>query len=340
LFAALLGLRLFHRFKLELQTSSELEEQLVSIAEELNDPGRLGAAHGALGISLLWMGEFVAARGHLEQAAGLIGLIENAASLEFREYNLMAAVLAFFAWDLAILGFLDQSTRVGQRALAWAQSLTRPFSLVTALVYVSELDQLSRDVEAAHEHSATAIAVASEYGFAPLASMAAVIQGWSSGCRGDVESGIVEMRRGIAAAEPAGVRAPSFLYVPLAETYMRIGRKDAADRLLTETLETVHQTGHRMQEAELYRLKGELSLKPPADMSEAEICFRRSIEIARGQSAKWWELRATMSLARLLDKQGNHDEARTMLAEIYGWFTEGFDTADLIDAKALLKELN
>jgi len=339
LFGALLGLRLFHRFRLELQTSSELEEQLVSIAEELNDPGRLGVAHGALGISLLWMGEFVAARGHLEQATALISLIENVPSLEFREYTLMAAALVYFAWDLAILGFLDQSTKVSHRALEWAQSLSRPFSLATALLYVSELEQLTCDVQAAHEHSATAIALASEYGFAPMASMAAVIQGWARGCRGGVESGIAEMRRGIAAAEATGVRAPSFLLMPLAETYIRMGRTDEAGRLLEGTLETAHRTGHRLQKAELYRLKGELLLETPRDEPEAEACFRQAIQIARLQSAKWWELRATVSLAGLLASQSRCAEARKMLTDVYNWFTEGFDTADLKNAKALLDEL-
>jgi predicted ATPase len=101
----------------------------------------------------------------------------------------------------------------------------------------------------------------------------------------------------------------------------------------------VNQTDQRMQEAEVYRLKGELSLKARGNEQEAEACLRRAVEIARHQSAKWWELRATVSLARLLDKQGRRDEARAILAEIYGWFTEGFDTADLKDAKALLDEL-
>ena len=120
---------------------------------------------------------------------------------------------------------------------------------------------------------------------------------------------------------------------------MTIGQTQEAGRVLGKALETAHQTGHRFQEAELYRLKGELLLKVPRSELEAEKYFRRAIEIARGQSARWWELRATVSLARLLRDTGRRDEARAMLAEIYGWFTEGFDTADLKDAKALLDRL-
>ena len=339
LFSAILGLRLFHRFRLELHTSSQLEEQLVSIAEWQNDPGRLAVAHGALGLSLLWMGEFIAARGHLEQARGLLGSIEAQLRFEPLFHNLMAGALSFLAWDLAILGFLDQAAKASQQALAWAQSLSRPFALVTALLYLSVLDQTNGDVEAARERSANVLEISAEYGFASMASMAAVIQGWARGCRGEGESAIAEMRRGIAGAEATGVRAPSFLLIPLAETYMRIGRTDEANRLLTETLETAHQTGHRLQEAELYRLKGELLLKTSRDELQAETCFRAAIEIAQRQSARWWELRTTISLARLLAKRGRRDEAHTMLLEIYNCFTEGFDTADLKDAKALLDEL-
>jgi predicted ATPase len=130
------------------------------------------------------------------------------------------------------------------------------------------------------------------------------------------------------------------MLVPLVETYLGIDRTEEARQLLAQALETAHQTDGEMQEAELYRLKGELSLKAPGSEAEAESCFRRAIRIAQSQSARWWELRATTSLARLLAKQGYRDEARAMLADIYNWFTEGFDTADIKDAKALLDELS
>jgi predicted ATPase len=111
---------------------------------------------------------------------------------------------------------------------------------------------------------------------------------------------------------------------------VRIGRTDEADRFLT--LETMHQRGHRLQEEELYRLKGELLLKTPHNEPDAEPYCLRAIEIARGRSAKWWESSAAVSLARMLAKHGQRDEARAMLADIYKWFTEGFDTADLREA--------
>jgi hypothetical protein len=148
------------------------------------------------------------------------------------------------------------------------------------------------------------------------------------------------MRDGIAQAEATGLRAPTFLLVPLLETYIGNGRNKDAGRLLEDTLAMVHQTGHRLQEAELYRLKGQLLLQASCDQAGAEACYRRAIEVAQRQSAKWWQLRASVSLARLLRNTNRRDEARTKLTEIYNWFTEGFENPDLKEAKALLDELD
>jgi predicted ATPase len=133
---------------------------------------------------------------------------------------------------------------------------------------------------------------------------------------------------------------PTFLLTPLLEAYIENGRHDDAGRLLADTLAMVNQTGHRLQEAELYRLKGQLLLQTSPDYPGAAACFRRAIEIAQRQKAKWWELRATIGLARLLTEGDRRPEALKLLAEIYNWFTEGFDTADLKDAQALLDELS
>jgi ATP/maltotriose-dependent transcriptional regulator MalT len=157
--------------------------------------------------------------------------------------------------------------------------------------------------------------VAAEYGFPWPTSNAIVIQGWVQSCQGKVENGIAQMRRGVADTEASGARPPTWILIPLVETYLRIGRNEQARQLLAQALETAHQTDGRMQEAELYRLKGELSLKAPGTEAEAESCFRRASRIAQRQSARWWELRATTSLARLLAKQG-HATKRTRCSPI------------------------
>ena len=339
LFSILHGLRLFHQFRLELQTARELAEQLVSIAQELDDPSRLAVAHAALGSNLLWMGEPVAARQHLEIVRDPAGPFRGRVLPESKDYVQFAAGLTLLGWDLAILGFPDQAARAVEDGLVWARDLSRPDAYVVALVQASQCYQLLGSVRAAQDHSASVIAIAAEYRIPRFILLATVIQGWARSWRGDAESGIFEMRRGIAEYEAGGMRAPTFMLVPLVETYLRIGQFEEACGLLTSMLETVSQTGHRLQEAELYRLKGELLLKA-SNEPEAETCFRRAIEIAQRQSAKWWELRATMSLARVLANQGQRDKAHAMLANIHNWFTEGFDTADLKDAKALLDELS
>ena len=171
--------------------------------------------------------------------------------------------------------------------------------------------------------------------------MATIIKGWALSYQGQVEEGIAEMRGGIKAAESKGVVIPTWCLFPLAEEYVRAGRSSEAGELVDQMLERVQSTGNREDEADVYRLKGELSMmRGVSDKLAAEKWFRAAIEVARRQSAKLYELRATMSLARLLRDTGRRDEARAMIAEIYNWFTEGFDTADLKDAKALLEELN
>jgi predicted ATPase len=164
--------------------------------------------------------------------------------------------------------------------------------------------------------------------------------------QGHAQEGINQIRGGLDASRSVGsVILQSYWLGLLAEGHLAAGEANVGLKALAEALDMVAQSQERFYEAELYRLKGELTLQSQGRrprtkiQEEAEECFQRAIEIARCQQAKSWELRATISLARLLQRQGRRDEARTMLADIYGWFTEGFDTADLTEAKALLDEL-
>ena len=150
---------------------------------------------------------------------------------------------------------------------------------------------------------------------------------------------------GVAELEAVAASAPSVLQISksmvLAQVYLHVGRAEEAIVIVGQELAGIEQSEAHQEEAELHRLRGEaILMRDPSATAEAETCFRKAIEIAKGQSAKWWELRATTSLARLLRDTGRRDAARAMLGEIYNWFTEGFDTADLKDAKALLDELS
>jgi predicted ATPase len=161
-----------------------------------------------------------------------------------------------------------------------------------------------------------------------------MLRGWAMTELGQTERGVAEL-------EAAAASSPVLPTMMLAQVYARDARADRALAIVDEQLARAERTGGHLGEQELHRLKGEAILRrDPSAAAQAEACFRRAIEIARGQSVKWAELRSTVSLARLLRSTNRRDEARAMLAEIYNWFSEGFDTADLKDARVLLEELS
>jgi predicted ATPase len=198
------------------------------------------------------------------------------------------------------------------------------------------------EARAAQEAAERAIALSAEHGFTFWLAVATILRGWAMAQQGLNKEGIAQMEEGLVAFRATGseIGRPRWLSL-LAEACIESGRLNDGLSVLAEALAGVKETEGHQYEAEIYRLRGELLLKQDHfNAAEAQKCFEGAIEIARGQSAKSLELRAATSLARLLDKQGKRKEARSMLGDIYNWFTEGFDTADLIDAKALLDELS
>jgi predicted ATPase len=197
------------------------------------------------------------------------------------------------------------------------------------------------DGTAAQKHAEEAMALTEAFGFKSVSPLATTVNGAAQIAQGRYEEGIAGMRRGISAIRATGVPPPAWFLCLLASGLGRIGRPQEGLEVLEQGFASVAKTGEQTDSPSLHNAKGELLLvQNPSDIAKAEQCFRTAIEIARRQSARSEELRATTSLARLLAKQSRRDEARTMVAEIYGWFTEGLDTADLRDAKALLDELN
>ena len=269
---------------------------------------------------------------------------ERHRSLAFRYGGADAGVacLMISAWTLWHLGYPDQALKRANEALALAQTPSHPFSLGFAEYFFAVLRQFRGEVRAAQETAESLIALCAEGGFTYWLMLATILRGWTMAAQGRNEEGIALIREGLAGTRATGseLHRPYFLTL-LAEAQMQIGRFDDGLNSLAEALAAADRNENRHYETEMHRLRGELLLKQSdSNAPEAHNCFGRAVEIAREQSAKSLELRATMSLARLLDKQSRRDEARAMLTEIYGWFTEGFDTADLIDAKALLEELS
>jgi predicted ATPase len=342
LFPALRGLWLVHFLRGEIRTAYELAEQLLRRARVTDDPAVSMHARCALGQTSFVMGELLVAREHLEMAIPLYDR-ERHRPLAFRYGGVDAGVLCLShtAWTLWYLGYPDQALKRGNETLALAQTLSHPFSFAFALQSVGVLRQYRREAHTVQEAAESAIALSAEHGFTWFA-LATILRGWAMAEQRRNEEGIAQIQEGLAMsrATGSGLNRPYFLCL-LAEACTKSGRLDDGLSALTEALAAADEHENHFYEAEMHRLRGELLLKQNnSNVTEAQSCFQCAIAIARKQSGKSLELRATTSLARLLATQGRRDEARTMLSEIYGWFTEGFDTADLKDAKALLEELS
>jgi predicted ATPase/class 3 adenylate cyclase len=341
LFPVLHGLFRFHMNRAELQTTRELGEQLFSLAKRVQDPALLLEAHRVLGLTMFWLGEMAPARANLEQGVALYDPQQHRSHAFVYGQDPGVACQSFGAMPIWVLGYPDQALQSIHEALALAQELTHPFSLVYALTITTLLHQFRREGQAVQERAETLMTLSTEQGFPHWLAYGTILRGWALTAQGEGAEGIAQMRQGLVAHRATGaqVHRPYFLAL-LAEAYGKVGQPEEGLMLLVEALAMVDNTGERNWEAELHRRKGELLLMQQGQkVGEAEECFRQALDIARHQQAKSLELRAAMSLNRLWQQQGKQEEAHQLLAEIYGWFTEGFDTADLQEAKVLLEEL-
>ena len=201
--------------------------------------------------------------------------------------------------------------------------------------------QFRREADLAQAGTEATIALCAKQGFAQISAQGAIMRGWAVAARGQVEMGIAEMRQGLMSSHPTGAGARrSYFLALLGEAYGHTGQAEEGLSVLAESLDLIEKTGVRTWEAESHRVKGDLLLvQSSQNQAEAEACFNRAIDVARRQSAKSPELRAATGLARLWQAAGKTAEARELLAPVYDWFTEGFETADLKEAKGLLEEL-
>jgi predicted ATPase len=339
LFQALWGLWYFSLVRAELQTARELGEQLLHVAQRVQAPTLLLLAHRVLGQTLAFLGEFSTAHVHLAREMTLYNPEQHRASAALYGQDQGVVCRSWAALTLWSLGYPDQALRCSREALTLAQGLAHPFSLAYAMCFAGKLCQLCRDVQAAQERATAAMALCTEQGFALYLARSTILQGWTMAEQGQGAAGLAQMRQGLGAYQITGAEVFRPYYLGfLAEAYGKVGQAGEGLTLLDEAVAAVHQTGERFCEAELYRLKGELLLvRSTGNHGEAQACFQQALTVARRQQARLWELRAAMSLSRLWQSQGKRAAAREMLAPIYGWFTEGFDTADLQDAKALLE---
>jgi predicted ATPase len=335
------GLWNYYNVRAEYQTAHALGEQLLALAQQVQDAAMLCAAHRALGTTLYNLGTVADAHTHFTQGIALYDPQQH------RTYTFLygedAGVLchSFAARGLWHLGYPDQGLVRSQEAVILAQQNTYSYSLAHALSIAAMSHQFRREVRLTQERAEAAISLATERGFPHWMAFGAMLCGWVLAQQGKSQEGIEQITQGLRAYRATGAEQQrTYILALLAEAHGTMGQLEAGLMALAEALTLVDTTGERWYEPELHRLKGILLLQQNADnLAEAETCFHQAISIARSQQAKSLELRAATSLSKLWQQQGKRQEAYALLAPIYHWFTEGFGTADLQDAKALLDEL-
>ena len=339
-FPALFGLWRFYLLRAKYRMAREIGEQLYNQAQCVRDPIFLVGAHRALGATLFYLGEIDLAREHLEQGMVLYDLQHHHAYVSLDVVNPGVACQSYVSWVLWLLGYPDQAMEKSHEALTSAQMLAHPFSLALAFSFSAWLHQFCGGGQAAQEQAEAALTISTEQSFPFWTGWAMILRGWALVEQDLKDEGILQMRQGLTnwRATSSELGLPYFLAL-LAEAFCKLGQTEDAFNVLAEALAVVNSSGERWYEAELHRLKGELLRQNPEAKAEAERFFQQAIDMARQQGSKSLELRAAMSLGRLWQDQGKRKEAHQMLQQVYDWFSEGFETADLTEAKILLKEL-
>jgi predicted ATPase len=338
---ALQGLSRFHLVQVQLRLAGELGQQCCDLASDHHDPTLM--QDGALdrGLIAFYRGDLGTARTSLEhwrrfgappRRLPLLIPHEDASGVNHSFYGAMV---------LWALGSADQARQWGQDELAQAQQGEPTPTLASAHLGAALLAQHRRDVVATQASAEAVLALALAQSLAHRVAQGRLLLGWALAMQGDAATGVARMEQGWEAVQRTGLQLyrPYFLAL-LAEAYGQAGQPEAGLTCLAEAATRVEATEERWWEAEVHRLQGELLLRlPRPDLPQATACFHQALDVARRQQARALELRAALSLSRLWQQQGKRVEARVLLTPLYGWFTEGFDTADLQDAKAVLEEL-
>jgi class 3 adenylate cyclase/predicted ATPase len=343
LFRVLWGLWIVYSARGAHQTQRALAEQILHLAQRLHDTALLLEAHHVMWATLLGGGELTAARAHQEQGVRLYEPHQHrthAALYSGHDAGVCCRMQA--AVSLWLLGYPDQAVASSQAALALAQQLAHPLSCTNALYWAAKLHHFRREAPLTHTRAEAAMTIATDQGFPLPLAEATPLRGWALAASGYWEEGITQIQQRLAASQARGITRDRPYHLALLAEVSAQGRQSTTGlEALAEAFATLAKHGAHWWEAELYRLRGELLLQHSvAQPEEAEACFQQALAVARRQQAKSLELRAAMSLTRLWQHQGKRAETHQLLAEVYGWFTEGFDTADLQEAKALLEVLS
>ncbi len=334
-FTALRGLWLYHQNLLEMEKSQHFAEEALRVAERLDDAASLVGAHVSLGGVLYFQGKLGPALAQFRQGFELFD-----PNMQFPDYPSAHPGMQCQFWLMLIswmLGYPDRSLDELRAAVRSAETLGHPLTLAQTLCLAALVRIFRHEPPAATDYAGRALKICEEHRIAQWHAVALCTHGWALGVSGESEKGLAQIAQGL---DDYGLGShQSTLLALQADAQLAIGKPEAALASVAAGLKAVEKAGGAPLEAELYRLRGEALLAGAGTVSEAEAAIEKGIEVALGQNAQSWELRAAMSLARLRRQQGRPQEAAALLAPILGWFTEGLDTADLKDAKALLDKL-
>ena len=343
----------FYTCRAEYQKAAELYEQCFSLVEKAEDPVLIAMSHLMVGYQMLSLGEFSRALGDFEHVIDFYDPQQHRFLAYVYAIDPGVNSRAFASWTLWHLGYPDQAHRRGQESLVLARELDHPNTMAQSLCIASYIKLLFRNFDEAKKHTKELIRLSTEKKLLYYLSWGYIFQGFIKTEEGKAEEAIALIEQGRNSMLAMGWKnLSSWSSGILAEAHGKAGKPEEGLQEIAKDLAFVESSGERFVEAELYRIKGELLLKKAEIeakkkgktedeiVEQSEMCFHKAIEVARPQKAKSWELRATMSLCRLWQRQGKKEEARKILQDIYDWFTEGFDTPDLKDAKALLDELS
>lgn len=341
-FPVLFGLWTYYTTRAEHKRAWGLGKQLLHLAQNAQDEHLILQAHHSLWTSCFVVGDFVSACQNFEQGLAIYDpQRHHAQAFRYGGHDPGVCGASFAGPILFCLGCPDQALQRGHEALALAQELSHPVSLTAALRWLAALHQLRREEQAVQERADEALALATSHEYPLFVGWATTLRGWALARQGMKEAGIALIRQGLATYQATGATLDRpYMLALLADALLNNGQIEKGMHTVNEALTIVQETGERYFESELYRLNGELLSIRGEPVSVVEANFQEAIDISRQQEARSLELRAAMSLARLWQSQGKQREARQMLAAIYGWFTEGFDTADLKEAEALLREMS
>ncbi len=334
------GLWAYYLCKGDMNSAREVAEHVLSIARTLNDPVLLVGSHVALAMSRLHQGELVASRQHFEEVERLYDVAQHGRYLQLYRFDPGIHSASQMIRLLWLLGFPDQARRKAEESLALSRGLSSPLSLAFLQLFTAQLYQNLRQPEKTKEIGGACIALCDEQAIQLERAWAECWYGWAVAELGDTDHGLSLTRSALDTQLSIGAQvARGYCQAVFAESLWHAGHTEEGLQAVEEGLAVSKRNGEPFYDADLWRLKGAL-LKMQNKTAEAESCFQKAIEIARQQAAKSLELRACTSLARLWQGNGRRNEARQTLSEIYDWFTEGFDTADLQEAASLLKELS